>query len=118
MCVQAIINGLRESVKDFNDSVQDIGSREVMEMMLITQYFDTLRDLGAHGKGSTVFVPHNVSCPFLHVATSVRCRIILPSSSCDQLLCIWYPSVGRGQADVDALKLSLYQHVDSTDDRP
>lgn len=55
---QAIINGLRESVKDFNDSVEDIGSREVMEMMLVTQYFDTLRDLGAHGKGSTVFVPH------------------------------------------------------------
>ena len=58
--MQAIINGLRESVRDFNDSVEDIGSREVMEMMLITQYFDTLRDLGAHGKGSTVFVPHNV----------------------------------------------------------
>jgi hypothetical protein len=48
----------RAYLQDFNESVTDIGSREVMEMMLITQYFDTLRDLGAHGKGSTVFVPH------------------------------------------------------------
>lgn len=26
--------------------------------MMVTQYFDTLRDLGASGKGSTVFIPH------------------------------------------------------------
>lgn len=56
---QAIINGLRESVQDFNEAVTDISSREVMEMMLVTQYFDTLRDLGVHSKASTVFVPHN-----------------------------------------------------------
>jgi hypothetical protein len=45
-------------MQDFNQSVQDISSREVMEMMLMTQYFDTLRELGTHGKASTVFVPH------------------------------------------------------------
>ena len=27
--------------------------------MLITQYFDTLRELGQHSNGTTVFVPHN-----------------------------------------------------------
>lgn len=26
--------------------------------MMVTQYFDTLRDLGAGSHGSTVFVPH------------------------------------------------------------
>lgn len=55
---QAIVAGLRESVKKFSHSVDDIGSREVMEMMLITQYFDTLKDIGANNKSSTVFVPH------------------------------------------------------------
>ena len=45
-------------MQDFNNSVADIGSREVMEMMLITQYFDMLRDVGANGKASTVFIPH------------------------------------------------------------
>ena len=29
-----------------------------MEMMLVTQYFDTLRDLGHHSRSATVFVPH------------------------------------------------------------
>ena len=53
----AVLHAL-EPVQDFNESVSDIGSREVMEMMLITQYFDMLRDVGANGKNSTVFVPH------------------------------------------------------------
>lgn len=26
--------------------------------MMVTQYFDTLRDLGAHGKANTLFIPH------------------------------------------------------------
>jgi hypothetical protein len=30
-------------LQDFNEAVTDISSREVMEMMLITQYFDMLR---------------------------------------------------------------------------
>lgn len=34
-----------------------------MEMMLITQYFDTLRDIGASGKAATVFVPHGCALP-------------------------------------------------------
>ena len=46
-------------MQDFNEAVSDISSREVMEMMLVTQYFDTLRDLGQHSNGTTVFVPHN-----------------------------------------------------------
>jgi hypothetical protein len=29
-----------------------------MEMMLITQYFDMLRDVGSHNKSATVFIPH------------------------------------------------------------
>ena len=47
-------------LQDFNDSVEDIGSREVMEMMLITQYFDMLRDVGSNNHSSTVFDPHQV----------------------------------------------------------
>lgn len=58
---QAIVHGLRESVKDFNDGadgVNGISSREVISLMMVTQYFDTLRDLGAHGKANTLFIPH------------------------------------------------------------
>jgi hypothetical protein len=45
-------------VQDFNTSVTDISSREVMEMMLITQYFDMLKDVGSNNRSATVFIPH------------------------------------------------------------
>ncbi len=36
---QAIVAGLRESVKDFSESIPGIKSRDVMELVLVTQYF-------------------------------------------------------------------------------
>ena len=44
---QAIINGLRDSIKNFSNDVDDVNSKDVIEMMMITQYFDMLRDVGA-----------------------------------------------------------------------
>ena len=40
---QAIVNGLRESVVQFSEQVNDISSRDVIELMMITQYFDTIK---------------------------------------------------------------------------
>merc|ERR550514_148758 len=56
---QAIVNGLRESVMHFQADVKDIQSKDVMDMMMMTQYFDALREIGATSKGNTVFVPHS-----------------------------------------------------------
>jgi len=55
---QAIVNGLRESVVAFSADVHDITNREVMEMMMMTQYFDTMKDVGASNRSSSVFIPH------------------------------------------------------------
>ncbi len=44
---QAIINGLRDSIKNFSNDVDDVNSKDVIEMMMITQYFDMLRDVGS-----------------------------------------------------------------------
>jgi len=38
--------------------VKDVDSQAVMDLMLVTQYFDTLKDIGANNKSSTVFMPH------------------------------------------------------------
>lgn len=43
---QAIVSGLRESVVQFSTEVSDISNKEVMEMMMVTQYFDTIKDIG------------------------------------------------------------------------
>ncbi len=56
---QAIINGLRESVKDFSGEVDGVNSKDVIELMLITQYFDMLKEVGGTSKSNTVFMHHS-----------------------------------------------------------
>merc|ERR1712070_602193 len=55
---QAIINGLRESVVTFQDEVKDVGAKDVMDLMLVTQYFDMLKEVGVNSKATAVFIPH------------------------------------------------------------
>lgn len=54
---QAIINGLRESVIHFQAQVDGISSKDVMEMMMMTQYFDTMKEVGTNPSNSTIFIP-------------------------------------------------------------
>eukprot|EP00919_Chromeraceae_sp_WS-2016_P073497 GHVR01173788.1.p1 GENE.GHVR01173788.1~~GHVR01173788.1.p1 ORF type:complete len:216 (+),score=49.71 GHVR01173788.1:327-974(+) len=56
---KAIVDGLRESVHDFSTAVGGMSAKEVLDLVLITQYFDTLKDLGAQSKEQTIFIPHN-----------------------------------------------------------
>lgn len=55
---QAIVDGLRDSVLAFSSNVPGTTSKEVMDMVLITQYFDTMKEIGASTKSSAVFLPH------------------------------------------------------------
>lgn len=55
---QAIVDGLRESVIAFSDNVPGTTPKEVMDMVLVTQYFDTMKEIGASSKSSSVFIPH------------------------------------------------------------
>jgi len=55
---KAIADGLRDSVNAF-DEVPDASHQEIMDLLLITQYFDTLKELGEHSISSTIFLPHS-----------------------------------------------------------
>ncbi|KAF5199847.1 Hypersensitive-induced response protein [Thalictrum thalictroides] len=55
---QAIVDGLRDSVLAFSSNVPGTSSKDVMDMVLITQYFDTMKEIGASSKSSSVFIPH------------------------------------------------------------
>ncbi|CAI9092084.1 OLC1v1027232C1 [Oldenlandia corymbosa var. corymbosa] len=55
---QAITDGLRENILNFSDKVAGTSAKEVMDLIMITQYFDTIRDLGNSSKNTTVFIPH------------------------------------------------------------
>lgn len=56
---QAIMAGLKESVQSFQNEVNEVGSRDVLSLMLLTQYFDAIKEIGVSGKASTVFIPSN-----------------------------------------------------------
>jgi regulator of protease activity HflC (stomatin/prohibitin superfamily) len=55
---QAIIDGLKCSVDEFSKST-NISSVQVMEMVLLIQYIDTLKEVGAGSKSNVVFIPHS-----------------------------------------------------------
>jgi len=54
---QAIIKGLQQSVEEFKGAVEGSTAKDVIAMVLMTQYFDTLREVGVTGKASTIFLP-------------------------------------------------------------
>jgi regulator of protease activity HflC (stomatin/prohibitin superfamily) len=54
-----IINGLSESVDNFSKHISGIQSSQIMETVILMQYLDTLKEIGAHTKSSVVFVPHS-----------------------------------------------------------
>ncbi|EPS66847.1 hypothetical protein M569_07929, partial [Genlisea aurea] len=55
---QAIVDGLRDSVLAFSENVPGTSAKDVMDMVLITQYFDTMKEIGSTSKSSAVFIPH------------------------------------------------------------
>lgn len=56
---KAIIDGLKESVEDFSSTVKGTNAEDVMNLVLMTQYFDTLKDIGLSGKSNTILIPHS-----------------------------------------------------------
>jgi regulator of protease activity HflC (stomatin/prohibitin superfamily) len=53
---KAITSGFKESIEDMKESC-GLNASQVVEMMLMTQYMDTLKDFAHSGK-SSVMVPH------------------------------------------------------------
>lgn len=56
---RAIVEGLRESVGEFQQSVKGASAQEVLNLILLTQYFDTLKELGQNGHTNTIMLPHS-----------------------------------------------------------
>jgi regulator of protease activity HflC (stomatin/prohibitin superfamily) len=56
---KAIIEGLQTSVEQFQKAVEGATSKEVMQLVLVTQYFDTLKSIGESDKTNTLFLTHS-----------------------------------------------------------
>jgi regulator of protease activity HflC (stomatin/prohibitin superfamily) len=77
---QAIVDGLRDSVLGFSDNVPGTSAKDVLDMVLITQYFDTMKEIGATSKSSAVFIPHGPGA-VRDIATQIRDGLLQASSS-------------------------------------
>ncbi len=56
---RAIIEGLRDSIEGFQRALGDTSAKEVMQLVLVTQYFDTLKSIGEADKTNTLFLSHS-----------------------------------------------------------
>merc|ERR1712032_626979 len=65
----AIVDGLRDSIT--HGTGEQLSTEKVSELLLITQYFETLRDIAATSKAQTVFLPHSASA-VSDVASQIR----------------------------------------------
>ena len=55
---QAIMEGLRESVNAWGTEVDDVPPKAVLDLMIVTQYFDMMKEVGNSTKSNAVFLQH------------------------------------------------------------
>ncbi|MBV1703968.1 MAG: SPFH domain-containing protein [Hyphomicrobiales bacterium] len=55
---RAIIAGLQESIEQFQKVVGGASTGEVLQLVLVTQYFDTLKAIGDNDRTNTLFLAH------------------------------------------------------------
>lgn len=58
---KAIVDGLRASIVDFDNKVEGSSTKDIVTLLLVTQYFDTIRDVGSSNNCRTVFIPTSQS---------------------------------------------------------
>ena len=58
---RAIVDGLKESVDGFQKSIAGVNSHDILSLVLMTQYFDTLQAIGASSNSNTILIPHSPS---------------------------------------------------------
>ncbi|CAL5322693.1 unnamed protein product [Camellia sinensis] len=70
----------KESVLGFSMNVPGTIAKDVMDMVLITQYFDTMKEIGASSKSSAVFIPHGPGA-VREIAEQIRDGLLQASSA-------------------------------------
>jgi regulator of protease activity HflC (stomatin/prohibitin superfamily) len=56
---KAIIEGLKDSVEAFSKAVEGSTPKDVMMLVLVTQYLDTMKEIGANDRSNTILMSHS-----------------------------------------------------------
>jgi len=54
----AIVNGLRSTVADYTSEVAGTSATDVLDLLLVTQYFDMMKEVSSKTEGTTLFLNH------------------------------------------------------------
>jgi len=58
---KAIVEGLQASIEQFQKAVEGATAKDVMQLVIVTQYFDTLKSIGESDRTNTLFLSHSPS---------------------------------------------------------
>jgi len=67
---EAIVEGLKRSVTSGTN--EHLSSDKISELLLITQYFETLKEIGANSKSNSVFIPHSPAEGIRDISQQIR----------------------------------------------
>jgi regulator of protease activity HflC (stomatin/prohibitin superfamily) len=56
---KAIVEGLQASIEQFQKAVQGATANDVMQLVMVKQYFDTLKSIGESDRTNTLFLAHS-----------------------------------------------------------
>lgn len=56
---KAIIDGLKQSIQEFQQGISGVSAGDVMGLVMMAQYYDTLKEVGARSKSNTILLPHS-----------------------------------------------------------
>lgn len=75
----AIVEGLRSSITSGTGEV--LTTERISELLLISQYFETLRDIGANSKAQAVFIPQSPAQGIADIAGQLRSGLLQASAA-------------------------------------
>jgi len=58
---KAIVDGLKTSIVDFTGGIKGTTSKDTLDLLLLTQYFDTIKEVGTDKNCRTTFIPTSKS---------------------------------------------------------
>ena len=54
-----VYEGLQASIEQFQKAVEGATAKDVMQLVMVTQYFDTLKSIGETDRTNTLFLAHS-----------------------------------------------------------
>jgi regulator of protease activity HflC (stomatin/prohibitin superfamily) len=71
----AIVAGLRDSIADFTDKIGGVSAQDALNLVLLTQYFDTMKEIGVSSGSKVILIPHSPGA-MADIANQLRSAII------------------------------------------